>query len=117
MEWESLDALLEVIADILLIDTPISVNEQPIEDTPIHIAAVWGDVRAIDMLISAGANVNTKGDLSCTALYNAVSFGHYRCAKMLIEAGATLDDINELGTSAQDKALKSENEQLVKLFA
>jgi hypothetical protein len=116
MGWESLDALLNEIAEILLIDPPISVNEKRFEDTPIHVVSVWGDINALKMLIDAGAKVNVFGDLSCTPLYNTVSFGHVRCTKMLIEAGATLDDVNELNTSAQKRALKSKNPELAKLF-
>lgn len=116
MEWESLDSLLEIIADILLVDHPIGVNERPHEDTPLHIATVWGDVRAVSMLIAAGAELNTKGDMSCTPLYNAVSFEHVRCAELLIDAGATLDDENELSITARESAMSSGNANLIRLF-
>ena len=116
MEWSSLEDLLVEIADILLVEPPISVNEQPFNDTPLHVTAIWGDVKATNMLLAAGAGVNTLGDMSCTPLYNAVSFGHVRCAKLLIDAGASLDDENELEISAKEAAMKSGNQYLVKLF-
>lgn len=115
MQWESLDALLVVIADILLVDPPISVNERPIEDTPLHVAAVWGDVRAVAMLLENGAEVNALGDMSCTPIYNAIQFDHWRCAKMMLKAGARFDDENELGETARERALRSDNEHIVAL--
>ena len=115
MQWQSLESLLVEIAYILLVDPPISVNERPIDDTPLHVAAVWGDIRAVALLLENGADVNALGDHSCTPIYEAISFGHWRCAKLLLEAGARLDDENMLGETARGCALRSENEHIVAL--
>lgn len=62
--------------------------------TPLHIAAMWGNAETVDYLIKAGANVHAVNQLSsATPLHVAASSnkdldGRYRCAKLLLDAGA-----------------------------
>ena len=81
-----------------------------------HVACVWGDISAIDLLLAGGANVNARGDLGVTPLYNAVSFERVRSVERLLKAGANTDDPNELHRTARERALDSGNPRLVALF-
>ena len=86
-------------------------------DTPLHIAAIWGDADAIESLLAAGADVNAKGDMSCTPLHYAVSQGKVEAAKSLIKHGASLDIKDEIsGWTPVDKARLAENEEMKNLF-
>jgi hypothetical protein len=115
--WPSLRHLLRYMEEYMSFEPPVTVDSKwPESDTPLHVACIWGDVQAVDLLLVGGANPNARGDLSCTPLYYAVAFEHVRCAERLIEAGATADDENELGTSARKRALESKKPSLVDLF-
>jgi ankyrin repeat protein len=85
-------------------------------DTPLHVACVWGDLTAIDLLLAGGADVNARGELDTTPLYNAVSFERVRSVQRLLRAGATADDPNQLSCTARQCALRSKNPRLVALF-
>ena len=116
--WRDLDELLLTIADVLVIeDRAISVHTRgPDNDTPLHIAAVWGDVAAIEMLVQAGADVDARGDLETTPLYNAVAQGHVPAARRLLELGASPEAPNDLNYTPADCALRSDLPQMRELF-
>jgi ankyrin repeat protein len=109
--WRNLDELFLAIADVL-----VSEREQPInvhtrgfeEDTPLHVAAVWGDVAAIEMLVAAGAEIDALGDLDTTPLYNAVGQGHVQAARKLLELGASPHSSNLLNSTPALRAAASD---------
>jgi ankyrin repeat protein len=117
--WDSLEALLQVIGDTCPpFEPPVTVNSRRSDDdTPLHVAAVWGDVEAIEMLIRAGADVNAVGDMGCTPLHDAVIQGHIAAAGRLLAAGATPFVRSEFGTTAADEAMRSGNPELASLFS
>lgn len=56
-------------------------------------AAAAGDIAAIDRLLVAGANPNTRDILSgYTALHHAATAGHLPAVRILIERGADFGD-------------------------
>jgi len=115
--WQSLQSLLEYMGEHMDFDPPVGVQSTLLDDdTPLHVACVWGDVGAVDLLIEGGADVNARGDLGTTPLYNAVSFGWVRCVDRLLKAGATADDPNELEHTAREMAFKSDDPRLAALF-
>ena len=115
--WPSLDALLHYMGENLLFDPPVTVGSTAgDDDTPLHVACVWGDVSAIALLLAGGAEVNARGDEGTTPIYNAVSFGHVRCVSLLLEAGATVDDINKLALTARQVAHMEGNPKIVALI-
>src|SRR5687768_9824666 len=92
--------LLEDIARAMAIEqpSPITVHSRDAaNDTPLHYAAYWGDVRAIEMLVAAGADVDARGAFDATALLCAVFNGHYAAAQRLIELGASPQERTALG--------------------
>lgn len=115
--WSSLDALLEYMDENMMFEPPVTAHStRADDDTPLHVACVWGDIGAIDLLLAGGAEVNARGDLGTTPLYNAVSFERIRCVERLLKAGATMDDPNGLSFSARDNAIRSGNARLLTLF-
>jgi hypothetical protein len=115
--WPDLPTLLEDMGEYMLFDPPVSAHStRGDDDTPLHVACVWGDLTAIDLLLAAGADVNARGDNGCTPLYVAVSFERIRSVERLLRAGATADDPNELNCTARQAALQSKNPRLRALF-
>ncbi|XP_007429258.1 ankyrin repeat domain-containing protein 12 isoform X1 [Python bivittatus] len=85
-------------------------------ETPLHTAAIRGDVKQVKELISLGANVNVKDFAGWTPLHEACNAGYYDVAKVLIAAGA---DVNTQGldddTPLHDSA-SSGHRKIVKLL-
>ncbi|NXA12416.1 ANR12 protein, partial [Sapayoa aenigma] len=85
-------------------------------ETPLHMAAIRGDVKQVKELIRLGANVNVKDFAGWTPLHEACNVGYYDVAKVLIAAGA---DVNTQGldddTPLHDSA-SSGHRNIVKLL-
>jgi ankyrin repeat protein len=84
-------------------------------DTPLHYAAYWGDVRAIEILVAAGADVDARGAYGATPLLNAVTRGHYPAAARLLELGASPHEESALGSPAH-AAAGSDDARIRSLF-
>ncbi len=69
----------------------------PEGDNCLHIGALRGNYRAVELLLKAGLDVNQVGDMGCTALHYSNMRGHNNINELLIENGASLDIRNELG--------------------
>jgi cytohesin len=72
------------------------VNTKIGEETPLHLAAYYGDDKTAALLIAKGADVNAKGEteetpLHSAALSHAATFGQKEVAELLIAKGA---DVN-----------------------
>lgn len=57
-------------------------------DTPLHIAALRGDIQAVNLLLDAGADINARGEDGFTALHYAVELCHPDVVRLLLERGA-----------------------------
>ena len=66
----------------------------PDGDTCLHIAALRGNLRAVELLIKAGVDVNRQGDMGYTPLHYAKTQPVINC---LIENGASTSIVNEFG--------------------
>lgn len=58
------------------------------DDTPLHISARKGEVDDIGVLVSCGADINSKGDLGFTPLHYAAMAGQTAAVNRLLELGA-----------------------------
>ncbi|NXN17542.1 ASB12 protein, partial [Indicator maculatus] len=60
-----------------------------VPSTPLRLAATWGCVRSMNVLLAHGAEVDSLDVKAQTPLFMAVSNGHQECVKILLEAGAS----------------------------
>jgi ankyrin repeat protein len=84
-------------------------------DTPLHYAVYWGDVRAIEMLAAAGAEVDAAGEYGATPLFCGVLHGRYAAARSLLGFGASPHVPSAFGTPA-DAAAPSQDLRMRSLF-
>lgn len=68
----------------------------PDGDTGLHIASRRGDLRAVELLIKAGLELNRQGDMGYTPLHSAST---PEIVALLLSKGARVDVINEFGKS------------------
>jgi ankyrin repeat protein len=77
-------------------------------ETPLHWMSVLGDVKAIAILIEAGANVNAVDSQGNSALHEATIQRQEHVVKILVEKGASTQIKNNAGLTALNIA-KSDN--------
>lgn len=100
--------ILDEMADLPDFDNIelLNVNSRgTLGDTPLHVAAVRGDIACARVLLEAGANPNIKGEYGYTPLHNAATHGHLGLAKLLIEHGALKDVLNDDGETPAQLAI------------
>jgi len=66
----------------------------PDGDTCLHIAALRGNLRVVELLLKAGLDINRQGDMGYTPLHYAKT---QPVINYLIENGASTSIINEFG--------------------
>lgn len=66
-----------------------------------HVAAKWGKLKMVDLLMSKGANIEAKTRDGLTPLHCAARSGHHEVVDILIEKGAPI--------GAKTKVLKKLN--------
>lgn len=117
-DWTSLEELLLAISDVLVLEErSIGVNEVGYDnDRPLHVAAIWGDVQAIEMLVAAGAEVDARGEFQFTPLRHAVGQGHVAAARRLLELGASPHTRGDWGGTPNELARAKDDPQMAGLF-
>jgi ankyrin repeat protein len=75
--------------------------------TPLHDAAAYGVVAAIDVLLAAGARLHFAGRHGFTALMNAALMGQTAAVDALLAAGANVHDAGENGNTVLHWASRS----------
>ncbi len=78
---------------------PINVwtHKSPDTDNCLHLAARRGHLNIVKLLVKGGFDVNSVGDMSCTALHYAKSKGHHEIIQFLIDSGAQQNLRDEFG--------------------
>src|SRR5690349_6920767 len=116
--WTSLGELLLAISDVLVLEERlIDVNEVGYDgDRPLHVAAIWGDVQAIELLVAAGAEVDARGEFEFTPLREAVGQGHVAAARRLLELGASPHARGEWGATPNELARRRDDPEMIALF-
>ncbi|MGL9757811.1 MAG: ankyrin repeat domain-containing protein [Wolbachia sp.] len=66
-----------------------------IEYTLLTIAAEYGHVDIVKVLLEKGANVNEKDFHGCTALHFAAKYGHVDIVEVLLKEGAKVDSVDQ----------------------
>ncbi|MEQ1531789.1 MAG: ankyrin repeat domain-containing protein, partial [Methylococcales bacterium] len=117
-KWRTLEELLTISADILLIDDLSNgVNStNACNESAIHLAASWGDVEAIDLLVAQGAAIDEPGDCDCTPLYNAVMNSNKDAVALLLKLGAAPLSKNDIGFNPYELAVHYKNQEIIQEF-
>jgi ankyrin repeat protein len=74
--------------------------------TPLHQAALFGNIEIVQLLIGSGANVNARDDLGETPIYSAVHLGYLEMVKCLVHFDTELNELNDKGETPVFLALK-----------
>lgn len=64
-------------------------NKDPLQNTPLHLAAKHGFYRVVKYLVNSHANVNSRNSMNQTPLAEAENNGHQKIANFLRKNGAT----------------------------
>ena len=85
-------------------------------DTPLHFAAIQGDLRAIALLIDAGADLAAAGEWGYTALHYAVCHQRHEAVRLLLERGADTSLRSELGETPLELADHTHDYEIQRLL-
>jgi CubicO group peptidase (beta-lactamase class C family) len=93
-----------LLVSTLLTLLPVWAQDGPTPSTNLHLAAILGDVAAVQQHIAAGTDLDQKDAFGSTPLIIAATFGKIDVARALIEAGAELDITNNDRSTALHSA-------------
>ena len=85
-------------------------------DTVLMKAAIKGNDRFVELLIDAGADVNSVNNSGSTALMFAAENSHHSCVNALIKAGADVNMVDNEGNTALIKSTSRYNTKPVLLL-
>ena len=86
------------------------------EHTPLMIAALEGDLGAVNDLLSGGGRVNAKDDVGRTALMFAVVNSHAKIVKVLLRAGAHVNARAHDGSTALMLAAMNGDAEIIQIL-
>lgn len=84
--------------------------------TPLHLAAVGGDVATVRLLLAKGADIDARADRGGTALYFACTYGHVEVANLLLSRKAKIDTPLNDGWTALHSAVFKYHKDIVQLL-
>ena len=77
--------------------TDLNANEDFGGNTPLHLAAIFGQLDAEKLLIQAGANLNSQNNMGGTPLHMACYFCRPEIVELLLKSGADPKRVNSHG--------------------
>ncbi|KXN92278.1 L-asparaginase [Leucoagaricus sp. SymC.cos] len=85
--------------------------------SPLHVSALNGHTRAVELLLQSGALVHLRDTLGHTALYYAARQGHPEVVELLVKAGAILGGFDSgFADLAVKTALRSGDKAALKIW-
>jgi len=84
--------------------------------TPLHIAAMYGNLELVDLLLKYGADANAKTDHAVTPLHLAASWGRADVVKMLLERGADVNARDDKGWTPLHFATLNNHSNVAKIL-
>ena len=94
----------------------VNTRDQTSLDTGLHIATRAKNLRYVNFLIAAGANVNMRNAAGETPLVIASNLGFIEAVPSLIAAGARIDESNSTGETPLITAVHNRNIALMRLL-
>jgi len=87
-----------------------------VDDTLLHLTARTGALEDMEVLIAAGAKIDSIGDLGNTPLHQAAMMGQLEAVKTLLKYGADLTIKNEFGQTPVEVAEIGEYADVAKVL-
>jgi uncharacterized protein len=107
--WTTVGEVLDAMAGLPEFpDRPAINGKGAFGNTPLKVAAVWGDPTAIELLLAAGAHIDATNEGGYTALHHAASQGHLPAVRVLVAHGASITVRNDDGRTAVQCATQKE---------
>ncbi|XP_026233216.1 BRCA1-associated RING domain protein 1 [Anabas testudineus] len=85
-------------------------------ETPLHLAAIKGDVEAVKELLDQGADPNLKDNAGWTPLHEACNLGHLEVVELLLSKGALLNTPGYENDSPLHDAVRNGHVAVAKLL-
>ncbi len=85
-------------------------------DTPLHIASIRGNTRAISLLANYEADLNAQGEWGFTPLLYAIQQGHTESVRLLLKLGANPSLQNQDGDDAWELMQYFPNPEILRLL-
>nr|XP_057938719.1 BRCA1-associated RING domain protein 1 isoform X2 [Doryrhamphus excisus] len=85
-------------------------------ETPLHLAAIKGDVEAVKELLDLGADPNLKDNAGWTPLHEACNLGHLAVVEVLVSRGALVNIPGYENDSPLHDAVRNGHIAIVKLL-
>jgi ankyrin repeat protein len=92
------------------------INDRDSEgDSLLHIASIMGGLRAVKLLVFAGATVNALGDMDKLALHYAACSQFFDIAEFLLKAGSTQSK-DAFGYTPMEWAQQMDDQEMIVLL-
>jgi ankyrin repeat protein len=117
--YDSLESVLDAVRTVIeFSDLPITSIEQKgfFGNTPLIVAAGWGNSDAVRILLDAGADINATGEDRDTALHCAVAVEALDVVQMLIDRGASVEIADAFGDTPRDFAEEAKDLRIRELL-
>ncbi|XP_023649836.1 BRCA1-associated RING domain protein 1 isoform X2 [Paramormyrops kingsleyae] len=85
-------------------------------ETPLHLAAIKGDVKAVEELLDHGADPNLKDHAGWTPLHEACNLGHLGVVAVLLQQGALMNAPGYHNDSPLHDAVQNGHVDVVRLL-
>lgn len=95
------DSIMAVAQWLVRAKVPVHVKNDH-DFTPLHIAAIGGEVALLKLLLELGASPNVRDRKLRTPLHYAAALGHVQVAKLLMQHGGRTDLADTNGVTAMD---------------
>jgi ankyrin repeat protein len=106
---------LNLVSDLIVLGANLDWQDESYYNfAPLHVAAWFGRVEIVRMLIDAGADVEAKDNDGWAPLHRAA--GNVEIARMLIDAGANVNVQDEKGWTPLHVAALNERVEIVRVI-
>jgi ankyrin repeat protein len=77
-------------------------------NAPLMVVITWGDAKAAELLLNAGADIESVGEDGNTPLHYAIEAGQFEIARLLVARGANQEVKNDRGKLPRDLCWEGE---------
>lgn len=113
LHWASADNHLEEIKTIIEKFSEMISCKDKNGRTALHLAAFFGNLKVVELLISAGAAINSTDENGSNSLHFAAENGHFEMIKYLFSKGADLNARNREGSNPLHYAVSNKNMEMI----